>query len=356
MRRLRLVRGPAEYRVSRARWTSRPAGEPSATCAVRADGTVAPSAARCGRSPLRMDVTDVDAPSAAGARRLLDAVAIGEVEIPGLHPPAPPRHGRFRTRCGDLVVRSRLVVRDGDGLREPRGARPRGARCGWPECGTRRSLDLPAGTGLVTAAGHDDAALPAQPALAGRVRELGPAAAARRRRVAGQRRRRLADRGAPGAATGRPGSSSARATRGAGGRRAARATAKERELGAPEPIDGFANGWRVGRLVRRRAEFWFAPQRLATVSYVVSALAGLAILPCSSCCRCGVRRRGAARGRADDPAGRRDVPPADSVLRLDWRAALAVGDRAWAPGSLVLRRPGGRAARRRRRVPHLAGR
>src|SRR5439155_838351 len=112
---------------------------------------------------LRIDVTDVSAPGPIAARRLLDAVAIGEIEIPGLHAPPLRRHGAFATGCGAIVLHSRL------------------------------------------------------------------------------------------------------------------SSAGAHELGAPSPIDGFANGWRVDRSCAV-ARFWFKPQRLALAAYGVSALAGLALL------------------------------------------------------------------------------
>jgi hypothetical protein len=45
-------------------------------------------------------------------------------------------------------------------------------------------------------------------------------------------------------------------------------------LGAPSPIDGYANGWRVGAGCRQ-VRFAFSPNRIAKIGYVVSGLAGL---------------------------------------------------------------------------------
>ena len=250
-----------------------------------------------------------------GARRLLDAVAIREVGIPGLHPPAPgvtagsgrdaaiwscappsppPRRGlRAASR------RSTAGPASAGRMRPPRLARPaRGHRSGH-------------------GGGRDDTALPTQPALAGRVRS-----SARRPRPASSRRRATAATGhgrrAPGA---RP-SGLARPRRGLLAGVAGvvpLADGKERKLGAPEPIDGFANGWRVGRSCAM-ARFWFAPQRLATVSYGISALAG-SPSSCSSCRRCGVAA--ARRPPREEPAlaARARRPP--SAPRVG--AALAVG-------------------------------
>jgi hypothetical protein len=55
------------------------------------------------------------------------------------------------------------------------------------------------------------------------------------------------------------------------------ASGKERDLGAPVPIDGFANGWRVapGCAV---ASFTFGPQSTANLAYLVSLLAFIGML------------------------------------------------------------------------------
>jgi hypothetical protein len=87
----------------------------------------------------------------------------------------------------------------------------------------------------------------------------------------------------------------------------------ERSLGAPVPIDGFANGWRVGAGCRE-ARFAFAPQRFADVGYLVSggaciAMLALLVLPWR-------RRRVVAAHFA--------VPLDDPLRRLRWPWALAV--------------------------------
>ena len=55
------------------------------------------------------------------------------------------------------------------------------------------------------------------------------------------------------------------------------ATCNGRSLGAPTPIDGYANGWRDGPGCTAVA-FTFVPQRLATIGYIISGVAGLACL------------------------------------------------------------------------------
>jgi arabinofuranan 3-O-arabinosyltransferase len=55
------------------------------------------------------------------------------------------------------------------------------------------------------------------------------------------------------------------------------ATCNGRSLGAPVPIDGYANGWRIG-LGCTAVAFTFAPQRLATIGYIVSGAAAVICL------------------------------------------------------------------------------
>jgi arabinofuranan 3-O-arabinosyltransferase len=55
------------------------------------------------------------------------------------------------------------------------------------------------------------------------------------------------------------------------------ATCNGRSLGAPVPINGYANGWRIGRGCTN-VQFSFGPQKLADIAYIVSAAAGLACL------------------------------------------------------------------------------
>ena len=50
-----------------------------------------------------------------------------------------------------------------------------------------------------------------------------------------------------------------------------------RSLGAPTPIDGYANGWQV-RPGCQSVRFSFAPNRVAKLAYLVSAIAGLLCL------------------------------------------------------------------------------
>ncbi|MGO9819022.1 MAG: alpha-(1-_3)-arabinofuranosyltransferase family protein [Solirubrobacteraceae bacterium] len=55
------------------------------------------------------------------------------------------------------------------------------------------------------------------------------------------------------------------------------ATCNGRSLGSPTPVNGYANGWRIGRGCRN-VTFTFGPQKLADIAYIVSGIAGLACL------------------------------------------------------------------------------
>ena len=64
---------------------------------------------------------------------------------------------------------------------------------------------------------------------------------------------------------------------GEGYNRGWQATCDGHSLGAPVPIDGYANGWPIGPSCHS-VTFTFAPNRLATIGYVVSGVAGLICL------------------------------------------------------------------------------
>jgi hypothetical protein len=312
VRRLRLARGPAEYAFP-AQLDVEAGGQTFRDLRPRADGSVIlPRAVRT-RS-LRIDVTDVAVPS---ARRPLDAVALGELDIPGLRPPRLRHRGHVETRCGELVMRSSLSSATARVLGSIE-ALDRGAPLRLAGCGHHGSLALPAGTDMVTATGatmrpyilslRSPAGRSAPPPPPGVVQSPGHGSDTSRRGV----RLRLK----------RPGWLVLGEGYNRGWRAACRsAGGTERQLGAPRLIDGFANGWLVGSSCAA-ARFWFVPQRLATVSYVISALAGLAVLVLLLL---PLARRPRTRRAAPDASAAVSWPAADSVLRLGWAAALALG-------------------------------
>jgi arabinofuranan 3-O-arabinosyltransferase len=92
-----------------------------------------------------------------------------------------------------------------------------------------------------------------------------------------------------------------------------RASCDGRDLGAPEPVDGYAMGWRVDAGCRV-ADLWFAPDRLVRLGYWISAPVLLVLLLVLL-----LRRPPAARG--GPPL---ELPDADPVARMPARrAALA---------------------------------
>jgi arabinofuranan 3-O-arabinosyltransferase len=93
----------------------------------------------------------------------------------------------------------------------------------------------------------------------------------------------------------------------------------ERDLGDPQPIDGFANGWRIDPKCAT-ASFRFGPQRLALGSYLLSALAGLVVLALLVAGALARRRRGRPNEVAEDST----EPPPDPLLRLGPVPALAL--------------------------------
>ncbi len=276
---------------------------------------------------LRLDVVAIRPPAGDLARRRLRAVAVGEVVVPGLDAPHVRRSGAFSTACGDLRItagRSRADMAVSGTLADLDAGRPlRMAGCGRDArialAAGRTTLSAPAGN--VMRPDHLRLRSPAPQPLAGaapglaRVVDPGRAHDGRRNHV------RLAVAGPSWLVFGESYSSGWRAwCRDRAGH--------ERALGAPVPIDGFANGWRVGQSCRE-ARFAFAPQRTANWSYALSLLAAgaMALFLLVGL----VRRRGASEASGPTRDERvLEEPLADPLLRLSWPAALA-----WAAGAGV---------------------
>ncbi len=112
-----------------------------------------------------------------------------------------------------------------------------------------------------------------------------------------------------------------------------RAYCDGRSLGAPSPVDGYANGWRVGPGCRQ-VRFAFTPNRIAAIGYLVSGLAGLVCLALLVGVAWRVRRRrrppvatgapspfGAAPATHDDAA---PATPDDAGANIRWPLARAL--------------------------------
>jgi hypothetical protein len=105
-----------------------------------------------------------------------------------------------------------------------------------------------------------------------------------------------------------------------------------RQLGAPVPIDGYANGWRVGPICHR-VRFAFGPNRLAAIGYAVSALAA------AVCLLLLIAGGLAARRRGDRRLGEQTAQPTSTLPVAGPESASLAGREApaplTAPGALV---------------------
>jgi hypothetical protein len=318
IKRLQLRPGPPEYRSpSRLRIAT---SEGPLRVPVSRDGAVTLPRTLVTRG-LRIEVAATRPLTRLQRARRLNAVAIGEVVVPGLRPPRPRRTGTFATRCGELTLRTRsasapLVVTGS--LAELDAGRP----LQLAGCGARPKLSLPAGRRTVTAtSGHImrpdhlrlHAAAPAPLARAAaaspRVVDSGDAHEGRRENV-------KLDVGVPSwLVLGESYSRGWRAwCRDAGGH--------EGTLGAPTPIDGFANGWRVDRGCRN-ARFAFGPQRIANAAYLASLIGVVAMLSIVLVEALRRRRRG-PRALPAPGAQALAAPPGDPLTRLSWPGTLAL--------------------------------
>ena len=94
------------------------------------------------------------------------------------------------------------------------------------------------------------------------------------------------------------------------------ATCDGRDLGEPEVVDGYANGWRIDRDCTE-VDFTFGPQRAVTAAYVIGGIACLALL---ALLLASWRRRPAPVPRPPSP-----VPPTnDHLTPMPLRKAVAI--------------------------------
>ncbi len=261
VRDLRLVASPLPVRrplVVRLSW---PGGSSGALRAGRGGRLRLPRAVRARR--FRLTILRAVAPPGATAP---EAAAVGIAEIVGAPQVRSAHRGPLRFGCGVvslLIAGQRMPMRVGGSWASFGDGSPLPARsCGAP-------LPLPAGA----------VDLSSQPGPLA-VDELllhSPGAGSRQPRT-----------GAPGRVLdlGRTGHGSYDGVRlaiqapswlvlGEGYNRGWRAWCDGRLLGAPAPIDGYANGWRVGPACHT-ARFAFAPNRLAGLGYLFSALTAVA--------------------------------------------------------------------------------
>lgn len=263
VRRLRLVAASlAVRRPTRVRLTW---GGGSAVLAVGPGGVL--SLPRTIRThTLRVTVLEALAPSGASAA---DRRAIGIAEltgIGGLPVPRPPRRV-LATRCGAVTVR---IGRRTVALRVSATAAAFAAGQPVHAISCRPAFALPAGSVTLTGVPGPWAV----DMLALSSRALAPPSPAAR--------------GDAILAAGRPGQGSwsgvrLRATSpswlvlGEGYDRGWRAWCGSVALGAPVPIDGYANGWAVGPACTH-ARFSFVPNRAAGLGYLISAVAAVLCL------------------------------------------------------------------------------
>jgi arabinofuranan 3-O-arabinosyltransferase len=271
---------------------------------------------------LRITVLAASARPASSAARGLAAVALSEVGVPSLQPPAPRRSGSFATPCGALTVSAAGATATA-AVSGTIAELDSGAPLRIAGCGPRSSITLPAGTTRLSAPPGalmrpDHLALDSQaPAPLPAAQSPGTVTATQTGSSGGGEHVRL-DLHAPawlvfGQSYSRGWRASCRGSSGGW-----------RDLGAPVPIDGYANGWRVTKDCRE-ARFQFRPQRLATAGYGISAIGcivmlALLLLPLR-------RRRVALAGGAEADAAPAPIRGAlaDPMVRPGWAVALAAG-------------------------------
>ncbi len=272
------------------------------------DGTITlPRPLRARR--VRLEILEAEWPEGTpGVIRQRRAVGIGEIEGPGVPHAQVPRSGALSARCGDLA-----------------------GTIGGPALALRAAGDiagLDAGTPLRVRGCGEPVSLPAGPARLSLPAGVFAPYLIRLRSPAPDPPATAAD---PGRVvdTGEPGRNDRRGIRleldapawlvlGQAYNAAWRASCDGRDLGAPQPVDGYAMGWRVDAGCRV-ADLWFAPDRTVRLGYWISLPVLLALLLLLL-----LRRPPAAPDRRPP-----DLPETDPGLRMPVRraavAALVAG-------------------------------
>ena len=265
IRRLRL-RAPA-VTVRRPTLVRLVAPDASAEAPVAADGTVVlPRTLRARRFSLLVLAARFPA-GASGAERQRRAVGVAEVDgIAGARVRDPA--GALRGRCGDAaVVTGSGTVRlrpAGDAAALERGDPLRAVACGRPQRLAPGAQQVQGADGVLRVdqlrMTTEPAAPETVPAAVGRVLDPG------RDDQRGARDGARVDVRQP-----------AWLVLGESYNRGWRATCDGRDLGAPTPLQGYANAWRVEPGCRAVSFAW-APNRLLGPAYLVSLLACLALI------------------------------------------------------------------------------
>lgn len=324
VRSLLLVRGARQYEFPRLVRVSAPGARPQ-DVPVGADGTVRLSRALRTRT-LRLQVRDVLAPiGTAESERSLDAAAIAEIRVPGLRPPSIPRQGGFTTRCGELSLRAGTKTLPAV-VSGTLAALDQGEPLRLQGCGARPRLRLDAAANSVYApAGKvmqpDHLAL-TSPAPAPLPRPPAETVAGAGSAHAGNQDGVRPGVSAPSWLVLGEGYS-------AGWQAWCRSrSGRERALGPARPIDGYANGWRIGPGCAS-ARMAFVPQRAADLALLISGLATglMLLLALGARLRLPVWRRRLAR-RAAEPPG---VPTVVEVPARSLRYGLLTAA-AWGVG------------------------
>lgn len=310
LKRLRLVPPSAEVRrPTRVRLRSESGRSP--VVAVRADGFVRLPKALAG-TRFRLDIVDAAFPPGTPARvRSRRAVGIGELRGAGVSPVRIRRSGSVSARCGAVVVtaagRSVALKVGTQDLRRFDAGLPLAAEgCSGLALPTKRVLVRDRGR-TTFVADHLRLFSPPSgglvlPGAGGAVLEPGTGTGGHRDGVRIDVKEPswlvLGESYAPGW----------------------RASCDGRDLGAPQPLQGYANGWPVEPGCEQ-VVFDYRPQRIADLSYLLSAIGILALLALLLARR---RARGPFPHASTTPPGRFDAS-ADTPGRWPAGRALAVG-------------------------------
>lgn len=203
----------------------------------------------------------------ARGARVPRSVALAEIQMPGLPAANPRRNGEFTTACSAASVRSKgrsVALRFSGDL----AAMDAGEALRFVGCRRSARLLLARGSNLVVANPGKvfsvDSLL-----LHGAAPVVAPARSAPAAMIGTDGKVKLVGEG--WLVLGESFSPGWRAW-------CSDRSGRERELSAPQQIDGFANGWRINGSNCLSARFEFGPQRFADFGYWISGLAGFALM------------------------------------------------------------------------------